>query len=402
MKGRSMSFAWLLLTLPAFFEVAAAPVIAAEGTERVALTYEQTEDRSTFISQVRKARQGDTESQWQVGATYVSVGDPVRAFYMLTLAAEAGHTQAATLLAWLHENGFGTGKNLEEANRWYGLAAKQGDAEAIAGLGRLLYRRPGMREEAMHLFQAAAELGGRDGQYHLGLMLVEPAAESRDDAQAYGWFLKAARQGHVGAQVAVVTHLLTGMGVATDRRAASEWLVRAAQSKDPVAHYLLGRFREGEEGDNADLDGAQRSFRLAAVAGHREAQFALANLLAKSHAESDRKEALEWFAKADEAGHKGAANRLGELHRDWAVDLHQLTRARSIFQRAAEQGNLDSMFNLAKMLHEGLGGLRDTGKALEWFARASDGGHEKASVVLGSLLNSSVKTSSLGLRGFWQ
>jgi TPR repeat protein len=402
MKGRSMSVALLWLTLPVLFEVTAAPVIAAEGTERVALTYEQTEDRSKFISQVRKARQGDVESQWQVGATYVSLGDPARAFHMLNPAAEAGHTRAATLLGRLHESGRGTEKSLDEANRWYGIAAKRGDAEAIAALGRLLHKVPEMRGEARRLLQKAAELDDRDGQYHLGWMLMDPAAESRDAAQAYGWFLKAAHQGHIGAQVAVAMHLLTGAGVDADRRAAGEWLVRAAKTQDPVAHYLLGRFREEGDGEKADPDGALRSFRLAALAGHREAQFALANLLAKSHAESDRKEALEWFAKADEAGHKGAANRLGELHRDWAADLHQLTRARSIFQRAAEQGNLDSMFNLAKMLHEGLGGLRDTGKALEWFARASDGGHEKASEVLGSLLNSSVKTSSLGLKGFWQ
>jgi len=49
-----------------------------------------------------------------------------------------------------------------------------------------------------------------------------------------------------------------------------------------------------------------------------------------------------------------------------------------------------------------LGGARDTGKALKWYARAADEGHEKASEVVESLLNDSVKTSALGLKGFWQ
>jgi TPR repeat protein len=54
------------------------------------------------------------------------------------------------------------------------------------------------------------------------------------------------------------------------------------------------------------------------------------------------------------------------------------------------------------MQNEGLGGARDTEKALRWYARAADEGHEKASEVVGSLLSDSVKTSSLGLKGFWQ
>ena len=399
MRARSRLVVWNLLILSALFGDAA-PAIAAEVPERVALTHEQTEDRSKFISQVRKARQGDTESQWQVGAIYVSLGDPARAFRLLKLAAEAGHTRAATLLARLYENGRGVAKSLDEANRWYGLAAERGDAGAIAALGRLLRGRPDAREEARRLFQMAAELGGSDGQYQLGLIWVDPTAESGDPVQAYGWFLKAARQGHSGAQVAVATHLLVGLGVATDKKAAGEWLVRAAQQQDPVAHYLLGRSREGD--DEADPELVQRSFRLAAIVGHREAQFALASLLAKSDAATDRTEALEWFAKADEAGHRAAANRLGELHRDWAKDEHQMSMARNIFQRAAEQGNPDAMFNLAKMQHEGSGGQRDAAEALEWFARAADAGHDKASELLGDLLNSSVKTSSLGLKGFWQ
>jgi len=141
---------------------------------------------------------------------------------------------------------------------------------------------------------------------------------------------------------------------------------------------------------------------VAAAAGHREAQFALAILLAKSAAEADKKEAAEWFAKAREAGHVAAANHLGELYRDGVGVPRQHDKARSIFEQAAEQGDANAMYNLASMQNDGLGGARDTGKALKWYARATDEGHERASEVLDSLLNDSVKTSALGLKGFWQ
>lgn len=400
MRGRRLQLAggWLVF-LSMLLGLAAGKVLAAEPVA-VALTYEQTEDRANFIEQVRKARQGETESQWQVGSTYAKLGDPARALSMLQSAAEAGHPRAAALLGWLHESGRGTEKNIKEAKRWYRLAGERGQADAVAALGRLTLQEPAARDKAWQLLREAARLEDPNGQYYLGWLLAQPDSESRDDVQAYAWFKKAARQGHVGAQVAVAMHLLSGRGVAGDSRAAAEWLERAAAKQDPVAHYLLGRL--SENAGQAGLDKARRSFRVAAIAGHREAQFALATLLAKSVAKVDRKEAAEWFAKAHEAGHKAAANRLGELYLEGAGDLPQPDLARSIFRQAAEAGDANAMYNLALMQNQGLGGPRYTGKALEWYARAAEEGHEKAIEVVASLLNSSVKTSDLGLKGFWQ
>ena len=390
-----------LLVLPVFFGLAA-PRVAAAGPVTTPLSYEQNEDRSAFIALVRKARQGDAESQWQVGATYAKLNDPIRALPMLRSAAEAGHPQAATLLGWFHESGRGTEKNLDEARRWYRAGVDRGQADAMAALGRLLLKEPGAesRQATQQLLQRAAERNDPDGQYYLGWMLAQGTEASHDDAKAFAWFSKAAAQGHVGAQLAVATHLLTGRGVAKDRKSASEWLQRAAEKQDPVAHYLLGRLNEGDRA--ADLERARNSFRIAAAAGHREAQFALGSLLAKSREVADRKEAAEWLGKAQEAGHKAAANRLGELYRDGVGVLQQHDKARVIFQRAAEQGDADAMYNLAAMQDDGLGGLRDTDLALKWYTRAADAGHERAFEVVERLLNSSVKTSALGLKGFWQ
>lgn len=399
MSGRRLRVVCGWLALPMLI---ALPAVSAWATDSVAvaLTSEQTEDRVNFINQVRKARRGETESQWQVGSTYAKLGASERALPMLRSAAEAGHPRAAALLAWLHENGRGTENNIEEAKRWYRRAAEQGQADAMAALGRLLLRDLAERDAARQLLQKAAQLDDPNGQYHLGWLLSQRSGEAVAATQAYALFSKAAGRGHVGAQVATATHLLTGTGVAVDRNAAREWLERAAEKQDPVAHFLLGRISEGD--GQAGLDKAQRSFRVAATFGHREAQFALANLLASSVDVADRKEAAEWFAKARDAGHKAAANRLGELYRDGAGGLPQLDQAWSIFSQAAEQGDANAMYNLAYLQNQGLGGPRDTGKALEWYIRATEAGHEKASAVVARLLDSSVKASDLGLKGFWQ
>ncbi|MDK9704394.1 MAG: SEL1-like repeat protein [Sulfuritalea sp.] len=375
---------------------------AASGSATGVLTYEQSEDRANFIAQVRKARQGDAEAQWQVGMTYAGLGDYARAVPMLLSSASAGHARAANLLGWLHEDGRGTEKSIEQARHWYRIAADQGEADAMSALGRLLLqgKQPEAHEAARQLFERSARLGDADGQYFLGWMLAAPIGGQRDDATAFGWFIKAANQGHVGGQLAAATHLLAGRGVSMDKKAAGDWLIRAAETQDPVAHYLLGQLRLGAE--EADLERVHSSFRVAAVAGHREAQFALATLLAKSPVDADKKEAAGWFAKAHEAGHIAAANRLGELYRDGAGVPLQLDKARSIFQQAAEQSDADAMYNLAEMQNDGHGGERDTGKALEWYTRAAMRGHKRAVGVVDSLLSSSVKLSDLGLKGFWQ
>ena len=174
-----------LLVLPVFFWLAA-PQVAAAGPVATPLSYEQNEDRSAFITLVRKARQGDAESQWQVGATYAKLNDPIRALPMLRSAAEAGHPQAATLLGWFHESGRGTEKNLEEARRWYRAGVDRGQADAMAALGRLLLKEPGAesRQATQQLLQRAAERNDPDGQYYLGWMLAQGTEASHDDAKA--------------------------------------------------------------------------------------------------------------------------------------------------------------------------------------------------------------------------
>lgn len=386
----------------------AAPAFSGEAEKAVQspaqntpLSYEQNEDRAGFIVLTRKARQGDAEAQWQVGQTYVRLGEPARAVPMLQSAAAAGHPRAAALLGSLHEDGLGTLKSRDEALRWYQLGAEHGQPEAMAALGRLLLQESGpeAREAAWKWLRQAAGLGDRDGQYLLGWLLAQPGV-AHDDALAFQWFLKAAGQGHVGAQVAAAVCLLGGRGAPKDQQAAAVWLERAAATQDPVANYLLGRLRENEGGSGQDR--ARNPYRIAAAAGHREAQFALAAMLARSSVAADRKEAVEWFAKAHEGGHRAAANRLGEAYRDGAGVVRQADKAKNYFVIAANQGDANAMYNLAKMYDGGLGETRDAGEALRWYTRAAEQGHEEAGAVVEGLLNSAVKTSALGLKGFWQ
>ena len=368
---------------------------ASTGME-AALSYEQAEDRAAFVASLRKARQGDTEAQWQVARAYAHLGEDARALPMLLAAAAGGHMWAASLAGSFFEDGRGGARSLDDALRWYRVAADQGEPSALAALARLLSSTDPISFE---YGRRAAEAGNADGQYQLGL-LTAAKGTPRDLEEAFGWLHKAARQGHVGAQVVVAMHLLEGHGVKADAKSARTWLEGAAKARDPVANFLLGQMHLA--GDKPDSDAARPFLKVAAMAGHREAQYRFGQLLSQLTPQEQRREAVIWLERAQHAGHLAAANRLGELLREDVGDPQQLARAREFFSVAAERGNRDAMYNLALMDNLGLGGPRDTANALKWFSRAADANHEKAIEVLEDLLGSSIKTSSLGMKGFWQ
>jgi TPR repeat protein len=369
---------------------------AASADTGATLSYEQAEDRAAFVISLRKARQGDSEAQWQVGHAYAHLGEDARALPMLVAAAASGHVAAASLAGSFFEDGRGGRKRVDEALRWYRVAAEKGEPSAMAALARLL---PPGDSESLEFGRRAAEAGNADGQYQWGLLLADKGTPGDLEA-AFGWLHKAASQGHVGAQVAVANHLLDGRGVRADAKSAISWLEGAAKARDPVANFLFGQMHLA--GDKPDPDAARQFLKVAAMHGHREAQYLLGQLLSLLTASEQRREAVIWLEKAQHAGHVAAANRLGEILREDVGDPQHLARARELFSLAAERGSRDAMYNLALMNNVGLGGPRDTSAALKWFSRAADANHEKAIEVLEDLLGSSIKTSSLGMKGFWQ
>ncbi len=371
-------------------------VVRAGETQASSLSYEQSQDRAQFILLLRKARQGDADAQWVAAATYLRLGEAGVALPLLSSAAAAGNVLAMSQLGVLHEEGRGVDKNHEKALDWYRKAAEKGDPASMAALARLL---PRSDPQAKTLLRQSASAGDADAQYALGLELAG-RGEERLWAESHEWMLKSARQGHVGAQIVVGQQLLEGKVVKSDIAQGVDWLARAARSGNPVANFLIGRsyLARGE----ASGEAARKHLLVAAEAGHREAQYLVGKMLADSKIKEDKRKAAVWLENAWSAGHIAAANRLGELLREPVEGLQQAIRARELFLQAAEKGNTDAMYNFAEMQHAGVGGEKDTFEALKWYGRAADGKHERAMEVVESLLGSTLKTSSLGLKGFWQ
>src|ERR1700749_2618026 len=91
---------------------------------------------------------------------------------------------------------------------------------------------------------------------------------ARDPAEAHRWFLKAARQGHVQAELALANQFLDGRGTTRDNQQAFLWYKKAAEGGDMTAQYVTGSFYErGGDGVTQNLNVARAYYAAAAAQG---------------------------------------------------------------------------------------------------------------------------------------
>ncbi len=151
---------------------------------------------------------------------------------------------------------------------------------------------------------------------------VKAAALSVDELRTQ------ARAGQVAAQVEWASRLRAGQGVAKDEGEALHWFTEAAMK------------------------------------GHVEAQFALAQMFA-------------------ELGQDPQSPLLARL----ALSASQSQRdAAGWFRRAAEQGHVQAQYERGRMLAEGRGVVRNQREAVEWYTQAAEQGLADAQQALGFML----------------
>jgi uncharacterized protein len=165
--------------------------------------------------------------------------------------------------------------------------------------------------------------------------------------------------------------LLDGVEVARDRRAAFGWFRRAAAQGHLMALNMAGRCYDLGHGVAVDKARAAECFRVAAERGLAEAQYNYATLLALGQGVAqDRAAALAWLERSAAAGFAKAVNFIGSFREDgWACE-RDMAAAADCYARAAEGGDFRGMFNHARMLAAD-GRVEE---ALGWTGRAWEAG----------------------------
>ena len=96
--------------------------VANKNFEQASKEYQKAVDEGDEISVLKLG--------WLMYETGVSSPDPNNMYWMVTIMAEKNYSEAQFLMGYLYANGAGIDKNMEEAVKWYNVAAKKGVVNA--------------------------------------------------------------------------------------------------------------------------------------------------------------------------------------------------------------------------------------------------------------------------------
>ncbi len=133
-------------------------------------------------------------------------------------------------------------------------------------------RQSGEMNEAVTLFQKAAEIENPNAQYNLGTMYQFGHGVPQNYGEAAKWFKKAAANGLPGAQYSLGYLYYYGKGVFRENIKAIEWFRKAADQNNADAQFKLAQMLQYDIGVHKDLVQAKKWYKRAADLGHEEAK----------------------------------------------------------------------------------------------------------------------------------
>lgn len=119
-----------------------------------------------------------------------------------------------------------------------------------------------------------------------GCSTTASSSRAIDPAEAHRWFLRAAKQGHVQAELSLANQFLDGRGTPRDNRQAFAWYKQAADAGEPTAQYVTASFYErGGDGVAQNLNIARAYYAAAAAQGDETAGLKFKELSARLKAQ---------------------------------------------------------------------------------------------------------------------
>jgi uncharacterized protein len=177
-----------------------------------------------------------------------------------------------------------------------------------------------------------------------------------DYQQAYQWFLRAAEQGHPGAQKSLGDLYAWGVGITRNYAISDEWYFRAAEQGHPDAQYQLGFSLKLGYGVNRDDTQSFNWFLRAAKQGYARAQYQVGYWYHRGYdgAPKDPAKALYWLKLSAENGYSVAQEALGTIYETGDLVPKNMTVAVECYRSAAIQKHYHAQMKISKFLSDPL------------------------------------------------
>jgi TPR repeat protein len=124
-------------------------------------------------------------------------------------------------LGTCYDLGFGTGRDLSEAEIWFAKAGDAGNADALACLAHLIEGRE--PELAVEKYRKAAEAGSALAQYGLGHCYRFGKGVEVSPEKAIKWLKNAAYNGVKDAMMELSQCYAEGFGIQANEKEAERW-----------------------------------------------------------------------------------------------------------------------------------------------------------------------------------
>ncbi len=233
------------------------------------------------------------------------------AFAQFEQAAELGSPQGALYAGRALLLGEGTNYDVVAARQWLEVAADAGYSQAMSLLGtsyREPYAEPSQPQLAKVWYEKAAAVGELSAAVSLAHMLESGELGEPDHVAACAGFSRAAEAGSADGHASYAHCLLSGEGVARDLDQARRHFRRAAAGGHSAGYLGLGYLYEHGLGVEADREEAEGWYERAAQGGSVRGQYDLARLLLKQGDEKAELAALRWLAAAVQEGDPAISN----------------------------------------------------------------------------------------------
>ena len=277
--------------------------------------------------------------------------------------AKQGDAESQGLLGYLYETGRGVPQSFAEALRWYGEAARNGAALALYCLGRLHEDGRGAQQDfgkAAQYYSKAARRGEQRSLGRLGYLYETGRGVTQSLRDAADCYRKAAGSGDAFAEYRLGLMHLTGQGAPRNPWRAEELLIKAARQGNPGAVYELGIMCLRRQ----SFEKAFLLLRKAAELGHDGAMKSLGDMYRDGRGVRHSFEnAILFYRKAAARGNAGAASGIGDIY----FFLQKYAEAAAWYCRAASRGYAEAQRKLGQMYEKGYGVAQDHGEALKWF-----------------------------------
>lgn len=312
--------------------------------------------------------------------------DPDLAFQWLNKAAEQAEVSAYYPTAYAFEKGIGTTVDYGKALKFYKLAAKYDDPNALLRLGKLFLKGRGMErpseEMALAYFQQASQHGSVDGRYHLGMMhLLGQGVEKPDLDLAFSLLKEAADEGHEKASEKVGVLSQFGLGTPQNFEEA-----RQAYEKSDTANslYHLGGLYKRGFGVEQDSAQALSLWEKAAELGNPFAAYragkAHLKMWKEEENDADAQKAYQYLSQASESL-PDAMYLFGYLQKQGIGCYEDPFLATESYKKAAERGHVDAQFKVG-LLVEVFASEGWESEAFSWYEKAAAQNHKKASLAI--------------------